>query len=102
MCNLHRVSEADSVRKMEAISVHGCVCVFVRLGFKDVYSSDHVLPADGTLVHFLATAGAGDHVTALKQDTVDHSVHADPTDVFIHGAERSHTCTQTHNTLHEK
>lgn len=64
-----------------------------------MYSSHHVLPADGTLVHFLATAGAGDHVTTLKQDTVDHSVHADTTHVFIHGAERSHTCTQTHNAL---
>lgn len=89
------ISEADSVRKMKAVGVH--VCVFVCLGLKDMYSSDHVLPADGTLVHFLATPGAGDHVTTLKQDTVDHSVHADTTHIFIHGTERSHTCTQTHN-----
>lgn len=81
---------------MKAISVH--VCVFVCLGLKDMYSSDHVLSADGTLVHFLATPGTGDHVTTLKQDTVDHSVHADTTHVFIHGTERSHTCTQTHTT----
>lgn len=71
--------------------------VFVCLGLKDMDSSHHVLPADGTLVHFLATAGAGDHVTTLEQDTVDHSVHADTAHVFIQGTERSYTCTQTHS-----
>lgn len=60
-----------------------------------MYSSHHVLPADRTLVHFLATLGAGDHVTTLKQDTVNHGIHADTTHVFIHGTKWSHTCTQT-------
>lgn len=78
------------------------MCVFVCLGLKDMYSSNHVLPADGTLVHFLATPGAGDHVTTLEQDTVDHSVHADTAHVFIHRTERGHTCTQTRNTLHKE
>ena len=48
-----------------------------------MHGSDHVLPADGTLVHALATLGTGDHVAALQQNTVDGRVHADPTQVLL-------------------
>lgn len=53
------------------------------LGFEDVHGPDHVLPADGTLVHPLAALGAGDHVAALQEDTVDGSIHADPAQVVV-------------------
>lgn len=36
-----------------------------------MHCSDHILSADGTLVHALATLGTGYHVTTLQQDTVD-------------------------------
>lgn len=45
--------------------------------------ADDVLPADRTFAHALPTLSASDHVTTLQQDTVDHSVHADPAQVFI-------------------
>lgn len=40
-------------------------------GSEDVHGPDHVLPADGALVHALAALGTGDHVAALQQNTVD-------------------------------
>lgn len=46
--------------------------------------ADNVLAADRTLVHPLATFGAGNHVTTLQQDTVDGGVHADLTKVLLH------------------
>lgn len=52
---------------------------------EDVHGSDNKLPADGTLVHPLATPGAGHHVSTLQEDTVDHGVHADPAEVLIGG-----------------
>lgn len=54
------------------------------LGLEDVHGSHNVLPADGTLAHPLTTLGAGDHVTTLQEDAVDHGVHADPAQVVIH------------------
>lgn len=54
------------------------------LGLEDVHGSHNVLPADGTLAHPLAALGAGDHVTTLQEDAVDHGVHADPAQVVIH------------------
>lgn len=52
-------------------------------GPKHVDGSDDVLAADGTLVHPLSALGAGDHVSALQQDTVDGGVHADLTEVLL-------------------
>lgn len=52
-------------------------------GSKDVNGAHHILPADGALVHPLATLGAGDHVAALQQDTVNRRVHADLTQVLL-------------------
>lgn len=43
----------------------------------------NVLSADGALAHPLAALGASDHVATLQQDTVDHRVHADPTQVIV-------------------
>lgn len=47
---------------------------------------DDVLAADGTLAHPLAALGAGDHVTAFQQNTVDERVHADLTQVLLHAS----------------
>lgn len=55
----------------------------LRLRLEDVHSPDNVLAADGALAHPLATLGASDHVAAFQQDTVDDSVHADPTQVVV-------------------
>ena len=48
-----------------------------------MHSPHNVLPADGAFIHPLATLGAGDHVAALKQNAVDHGVHADPAEVVV-------------------
>lgn len=48
-----------------------------------------VLPADRALVHPLAALGAGDHVTALQENAVDHSVHADPAEVVVLDRQRT-------------
>ena len=48
-----------------------------------MHSAHHVLPADGTLAHALAALGAGDHVPALEQDTVDDGVHADSAQAVV-------------------
>lgn len=48
-----------------------------------MHGSDHVLPADGALVHALAALGAGDHVAALQQNAVNGRVHADLTQVLL-------------------
>lgn len=52
-------------------------------GLEHVHGSHHILPADGTLTHALATLGAGNHVPALQQDTVDDGIHADATQAVI-------------------
>lgn len=57
---------------------------WVFSGTEHVDSSDNVLTADWTLVHPLATFGAGNHVTTLQQDAVDGGVHADLTKVLLH------------------
>lgn len=57
----------------------GCVAS----GLEHVHSAHHVLPADGTLAHALAALGAGNHVSALEQDTVDDSIHADTAQAVI-------------------
>lgn len=36
-----------------------------------MHCSDHILPADGTLVHAFATLGTGHHVATLQQNTVN-------------------------------
>lgn len=48
-----------------------------------MHGSDHVLPADGALVHALAALGAGDHVATLQQNAVNGRVHADLTQVLL-------------------
>lgn len=48
-----------------------------------MHGSDHVLPADGALIHALATLRASDHVATFQQNTVDGGVHADPTQVLL-------------------
>lgn len=48
-----------------------------------MHSSHHILPADGTLTHALATFGAGDHVPTLQQDTVNDRIHADPAQAVV-------------------
>ena len=48
-----------------------------------MHSSNHILPADGTLTHALATLGAGDHVPTLQQDTVNDCIHADSAQAVI-------------------
>lgn len=53
------------------------------LRFEHVHGPYNVLSADGALAHPLAALGASDHVAALQQDAVDHSIHADPTQVII-------------------
>lgn len=60
-----------------------CISCSGVLGLEDVHGPHDVLPADRALVHPLATFGAGDHVTTLQEDTVDHGVHADPAEVVI-------------------
>ncbi len=55
----------------------------LQSGPEDMDGSDDVLAADRTLAHPLAALGAGDHVTALQQDTVNGRVHADPTEVLL-------------------
>lgn len=44
---------------------------------------DNVLSAYWAFTHALPTFGAGDHVTALQQHTVDDRIHADSTQVII-------------------
>lgn len=56
-----------------------------------MHGSDHILPTDGTLIHALAALGAGDHVTALQQDTVNGRVHADPAQVLLHAGRHCST-----------
>lgn len=58
-------------------------CCNGALRFEDMHSPHNVLPTDRTLIHPLATLGARDHVTALQENTVDNSVHADPAEVVI-------------------
>ena len=41
------------------------------LGLEDVHGPHDVLPADRALAHPLAALGAGDHVAALQENTVD-------------------------------
>lgn len=48
-----------------------------------------VLPADRAFVHPLATFGASDHVSTLQENAVDHSVHADPTEVVVMNRQRT-------------
>lgn len=48
-----------------------------------MHSTYHILPADGTLTHALATLGTGDHVPTLEQDTVNDGVHADTAQAVI-------------------
>lgn len=48
-----------------------------------MHGAHHILPADGTLAHALATLGAGDHVAALEQDTVNDGIHADTAQAVI-------------------
>lgn len=59
------------------------------LGLEDVHGPHDVLSADRTLVHPLATFGAGDHVATLQEDAVDHGVHADPAEVVILNRQRT-------------
>lgn len=59
------------------------------LGLEDVHGPHDVLPADRALVHPLATLGAGHHVTALQENAVDHSVHADPAQVVVMDRQRT-------------
>ncbi len=54
-----------------------------------MHGPDDVLPADRALVHPLAALGAGDHVTALQENTVDHGVHADPAEVVVVDRQRT-------------
>lgn len=58
-------------------------CRSDALRLEDVHGPHDVLPADRTLVHPLAALGAGDHVTALQENAVNHSVHADPAEVVV-------------------
>lgn len=44
---------------------------------------DHVLPADGALVHSLPALGAGDHVATFQENAVDDGVHADLAEVLF-------------------
>lgn len=55
------------------------------LGLENVHSPDDVLSAYRAFAHAFPTFCAGDHVTALQQHTVNHSVHADTTQVVIAG-----------------
>lgn len=48
-----------------------------------MYSSHHILSADGTLAHALAALGARDHVPTLQQHAVDDGVHADPAQAVV-------------------
>lgn len=59
-----------------------------------MHGPDHVLPADGTLVHALAALGAGDHVATLQENTVDGRVHADPAQVLLHAGRHHSTWTE--------
>lgn len=45
--------------------------------------SDNILTTDRTLVHPLAAFSAGDHVSTLKQNTVNGRVHADLTKLLL-------------------
>lgn len=54
-----------------------------------MHGSHDVLPADWAFVHPLAALGAGDHVTALQENAVDHSVHADPAEVVVVNSQRT-------------
>lgn len=55
------------------------------LRLENMHSPDNVLSAYRAFVHALPAFSAGDHVTALQQDTVNYSVHADATQVVISG-----------------
>lgn len=48
-----------------------------------------VLPADRALVHPLPALGAGDHVTALQENAVNHSIHADSAEVVVVDRQRT-------------
>lgn len=48
-----------------------------------MHSPHNILSADWAFIHPLATFGAGDHVTTLQQNAVDHSIHADSAKVVI-------------------
>ncbi len=50
---------------------------------EDVHGSNHVLPADGTLIHAIPTLAACDHVAALQQNAVNGRVHADLAHVLL-------------------
>lgn len=61
----------------------------LALGLEDVHGPHDVLPANRALVHPLAALGAGDHVTALQENAVDHSIHADPAEVVVMDRQRT-------------
>lgn len=58
--------------------------VFLKvLGLENMHGPDNVLSAYWAFAHALPAFGAGDHVTALQQHTVDDRVHADSTQVIV-------------------
>lgn len=48
-----------------------------------MHGSNHVLPADRTLVHAVPTLAACDHVATLQQNAVNGGVHADLAQVLL-------------------
>lgn len=62
---------------------HGPAPGLRRSRLEHVHGPDDVLATDGALAHALAALGAGDHVPALQQHTVDGGVHADAAQVVV-------------------
>lgn len=49
----------------------------------------NILPADRTFIHPFATLRAGHHVSTLKKNTINCSIHTDPAQVVIMEHQRS-------------
>lgn len=70
------------MKKQQPVGDNLSLCTQISRS-EDVHGSNHVLPADGTLVHAVPTLAACDHVAALQQNAVNGGVHADLAQVLL-------------------
>lgn len=77
-----RQNVAQCVKKQQPVVGSLSLCARISRS-EDVHGSNHVLSADGTLVHTFPAFAARDHVAALQQHAVNGGIHADLTHVLL-------------------
>ena len=55
----------------------------MELDSEGMYHFHNVLSADGTLTQLPTALDAGEHVSAVEEDTVDWRVHANLTEILV-------------------